>query len=90
MRSVAMIRIFLSKGKVRCWKAAQRHLNAFAELGEIYSVSNQLTEEIEKFVLDLYGCANIKSVDEARSKIFWENLKKKKRIVDLAMLQGLK
>ena len=28
----------------------------------------------------------MKSVDEARMKIFWDNLKKKKKVVDLAML----
>ena len=77
---------FLRKGKVKCWKTAQRHLDAFAELGRSYSVSNQLQEKIEKLVLYLYGCASMPSVDEARSKIFWDNLRKKKRIVDLAML----
>ena len=76
----------LRKGKIRCWKTAQRHLDAFAELGEEYSVSEQLEERLEKFILDLYGCASLSSVNEARSKIFWDNLKKKKKIVDLALL----
>ena len=77
---------FLRKGKIRCWKVAQRHLEAFAELGESFSVSDHLAEKLEKFVLDLYGCSDIKSVNEARSKFFWDNLKKEKMIEDLAML----
>ena len=77
---------FLRKGKVRCWKVAQKHLRTFAELGEDFTIAEKLEENIEKFVLDLYGSSSSENVNEARNKIFWDTLKKKKKVVDLSML----
>ena len=75
----------LRKGKMRCWKIAQGHLETFAELGENYHVSDELIEKLEKFVIELYSCKTT-TVDQARNIIFWDTLRKKKRIVDLSML----
>ena len=80
----------LRKGKGKCWKVAQRHLNAFSQLGSNFEMSPQLEEQMEKFVLDLYGHIKVNSVNEARSKIFWTYLKKKKKIVSLSLLPPCK
>ena len=77
---------FLRKSKVRCWKVAQKHLQTFAESGREFTIADNLEKNIEKFVLDLYGSSSCANFVEARNKIFWDTLKKKKKIVDLSML----
>ena len=76
----------LRKGKARCWKAAQRHLEGFVEMGESFDLSRELIDKMEKFVVDLYGYPKLDNVNEVRSKIFWSHLKKKKKIVSLSLL----
>ena len=80
----------LRKGKAKCWKVAQRHLNAFSQLGANFEMSSNLEEQMEKFVLDLYGHENANGVNEARSRIFWNHLKKKKKVVSLSLLPPCK
>ena len=53
-------------------------------------MSPNLEEKMEKFVLDLYGHINVNGLNEARSKIFWNYLKKKKKIVSLSLLPPCK
>ena len=37
---------FFRKGKKKCWKIAQNHLNAFCQLGESYEISEQMYKDL--------------------------------------------
>ena len=45
----------LRKSKMKCWKAAQEHLETFSNLGNTYEVLEQLAKQVERYVCALYG-----------------------------------
>ena len=46
---------FLRKGEGKYWKVAQKHIQAFCQLGQDYHISNVLRKDQERFVCHLYG-----------------------------------
>ena len=79
----------LRKGKMKCWKVAQNHLQSFCDLGNSYEISDALVGNLEEYICNLYGVKGC-DVDSARNKIFWDTLKRKKKVIDLSMLPPCK
>ena len=66
---------FFRKGKKTCWKIAKRNpefMEFFAKLGTSNEVDDELLSSAEAYVCSLYGKSKLRSVNEARSKIFWD------------------
>ena len=79
----------LRKSKMKSWKTAQEHLQTFNNLGTTYEVSDQLVKQLEAYVCALYGIKGT-NVDEARNFMFWNRLKKRKKVIGLSMLPPCK
>ena len=80
---------FFRKGKKTCWKIAKRNpdfMDFFTNLGRSNDVDDELLSSAEAYVCSLYGRSKLRSVNEARSKIFWDKYSKNKKIVELCML----
>ena len=58
------------------------YIECFSDLESAYTLSERSKESIEKYVCSLYGKSKLKTVDETRSAIFWENNK----IIELCLL----
>ena len=80
---------FFRKAKKTCWKVAKKKpefMSFFSSLGLSLEISDNLIAAAEAYVCALYGKMKLRSVNEARIKIFWEKYNKNKKIVELSML----
>ena len=80
---------FFRKGKKTCWKVAKRKpefMAFFSSLGLSSDTNEELIAGAEAYVCALYGKMKLRSVNEARVKIFWEKYDKSKKIVELSMI----
>ena len=84
---------FFRMGKQAVWKAILKNdvfVNLFASFGDEIAPSDRVVEELDKFVCCLYGHPHLKSVNDARHKVFWQKFNKDKKIVDLSLMPPCK
>ena len=84
---------FFRKGKKTCWKIAKRKpefMKFFVALGRSAEVTDDMIEQAESYVCALYGKMKLRTVNEARAKIFWEKYNKSKKVIELSMLPPCK
>ena len=84
---------FNRKGNTRVLKLLEKNSkvrDAFANLGQLEYVTEEVTCTIESFVCQMYGKSKLASVDQARLEIFLEMYKPKKRTDGLIKQQQLK
>ena len=62
---------------------------AFGNLGDVEQLSDNIIEDTEKFVCQMYGKKGLTSVNEARFLIFQQKYAPKKRAKPLANIKGL-
>ena len=66
---------FNSRGKVKPLKLMVKHveyMEAFAELGTSYRVSESLLEVLEKFICHVYG-SKVNDIDQLRYKLYCQS-----------------
>ena len=80
---------FFRMGKQAVWKAILKN-DAFASFGDEIAPSDGVVEELDKFVCCFYGHPHLKSVNDARRKVFWQKFNKDKKIVDLSLMPPCK
>ena len=83
---------FFRKGKATCFNVMKENsefLEAFAALGECWSLSEDVANQLESFVCKLYGYRE-SNINNVRKKIFEKKCKKEGKIVDLANLPPCK
>jgi hypothetical protein len=61
-------------------------MEVFSQIGTELAITQQLSEQLEKFVCFLYGFPKHGVVNNVRKAIFWDKMKKKKKVVDLCLL----
>ena len=80
---------FFKKGKLSCFKVMEgdSHLrSAFTQLGSSWDLSDDTYDGLQSFVIKLYGTKKVKTVDEARYKIFKKKYDNEEKTVDMSML----
>ena len=70
-------------------RKSKAFIQFFTKLGTD-DVTEELISAAEEYVCALYGKPKVKDVNEARSKIFGEKYKKKKKVVELSLLPPCK
>ena len=80
---------FFRKGKLRPLAIMEaKFINTFAALGESENLDAELVTSLESYVCNLYGKPNLKSVDDARYKLFSQHFAPKKNSKPLEKLKG--
>ena len=80
---------FFRKWKTAFWKdmlQTSEFDEMFAALGSMAHASDELTQDLEKFVCFLYGDQRIRSVDKLRYKMFMQKFEKEGKVLDLSLL----
>ena len=79
---------FFRKGKEKCWKLIEKYHKfqvAFQELGERWELSEELLDNMEEFVCNLYGYRS-KNINEVRHRLFMKKYINSHKVIDLATL----
>ena len=79
---------FIRKGKEKCWKLLEKSRKfqlAFTDLGENWTVADELYMMLKEYVCQLYGYRS-KSTDSVRYKIYNKKYTKENKIIDMAAL----
>ena len=80
---------FLRKRKQLCWRQVckdEEFLDLFAMLDTEINVTQAMYIGSEKYVCRLCGERRVKEVNEGRSTIFWEKIKKENKLTDISLL----
>ena len=80
---------FFKKGKLSCFKVMEgdSHLrSAFTQLGSSWDLSDDTYDGLQSFVIKLYRTKKVKTVDEARYKIFKKKYDNEEKSVDMSVL----
>ena len=83
---------FFGKGKQTCWKMMIKNpkfLCIFSELGEDWSLREDIMRSLEEFVCLLYGSRHVRKGDDLWHQLFQKTYKQKNKIIDLSLLPPL-
>ena len=80
---------FFRRGKNTCFKlleGSSRFKEAFSQLGSSWDLPDHVHEQLQSFVVRLYGIRKAIGVDEARYKLFKKKFDNEEKTVDMSTL----